>query len=116
MAQHAERPADAAMLLGTAQALLQRLQLGPLASELKPSQMGPRRYQFFRDTIHTRELRVAGHAAFDAMPVDAFEAALATGRSLNTSQAIELALELAALHGKQSLSKLGRGIVSPNVR
>jgi DNA-binding CsgD family transcriptional regulator len=93
MALEAGRPADAVRLLGAAEALLERQATGPHGPELRPSQQGPRRYQFHRDTVHARELRTAGKRAFGAMGLDAFEAAFAAGRLLSTGEAVILGLE-----------------------
>jgi predicted ATPase/class 3 adenylate cyclase len=95
MALDANRPADAARLLGAAEALLERLQTGPHGAEVKPTQMGPRWYQFHRDTVHSRELRTVGRAAFETMGAKAFAAAWDAGRALSTAEAVALGLEQA---------------------
>jgi predicted ATPase len=97
MALDARRPADAARLLGAAEALLERLQTGPHGLEVKPTQMGPRWYQFHRDTVHVCELRAAGRAAFEAMGVEAFAIAWDAGHALSTAEAIALGLRRVSL-------------------
>jgi non-specific serine/threonine protein kinase len=96
MALEAGRPADAVRLLGAAEALLERQATGAHGPELRPSQQGPRRYQFHRDTVHARELRTAGKRAFGAMGAEAFEAAFAAGRLLSAGEAVILGLEQSA--------------------
>jgi hypothetical protein len=83
---------DAARLLAASEALLERMQAGPYGLELKPSQIGPRRYQFHCDAIHVRELRTAGQAASKDIPTETLRCALAAGRALTTDEAVALAL------------------------
>jgi predicted ATPase/transcriptional regulator with XRE-family HTH domain len=94
LALNAERPADAARLLGAAEGLLVRLETGP-GGVLNTSQPGLRGLQFRRDTVHALELRTAGRPRFEAMGTDAFEAALNSGRELSTAEALAVGIELA---------------------
>jgi predicted ATPase/DNA-binding CsgD family transcriptional regulator len=97
------RPADAVRMLGAVEGLLEGLAAGPHGPELRPSQQGPRRYQFHRDTVHARELRTAGQTAFEAMGPRAFEAALGAGRVLSVHQAVALGLEQVKLVAERSV-------------
>jgi predicted ATPase/DNA-binding CsgD family transcriptional regulator len=81
------RPKDAACLLGAAEALVDRLQTGPILIH-----GGPRGYQFGRDARHTQELRTRGREAFEEMGAREFSSAVAWGRELSTEEAVALAL------------------------
>jgi tetratricopeptide (TPR) repeat protein len=90
------RPKDAACLLGAAEALLDRLQTGPILIH-----GGPRGYQFGRDARHTQELRGRCRQAFDEMGAQEFAAAVNLGRGWSTVEAVAVALGQAyevALH------------------
>jgi predicted ATPase len=96
IALDAGQTAESARLLGAAEALLKRLQ-AESTGYLNPSQTGPSRLQFYRDLLHTRELRATGRAAFEGLGTETFDAALDVGRSLNTYEAIALGLEQAGV-------------------
>jgi tetratricopeptide (TPR) repeat protein len=89
----AGQAADAACLVGAAEAVLERLRSGPLGLELNPSQIGPRRYQFHRDSVHLREALAACKHAFDTIGTQAFQVPFEAGRALTTDQAIDAALQ-----------------------
>jgi predicted ATPase len=95
IALDAGRPTEAARLIGSAEALLERLQMDPPRVDLYPSQAGARRFQFHRDTVHARELRATGRTAFEAMGPEAFESALGVGHALSSAEAVAVGLELA---------------------
>jgi predicted ATPase/transcriptional regulator with XRE-family HTH domain len=90
----ADQRVDTGRLLGAAESVLERLRTSPGSADLRPSRTGPQRYQFQRDLTHVRELRIACRDASAAESTTSFQAALETGRSLGTSEAIALALSL----------------------
>ncbi len=87
------RVPQAACLLGAAEALIERLQTGPLGA-LNRSRPSLRGHQLRRDGAHIRELWTNGQSAFAAMPDGTFRAAMDAGRALDTNQACTLGLQL----------------------
>ena len=91
LALDANRMYQAACLLGAAEALLERLQVGPegVLNRTRPSLRG---YQLRRDAAHVQGLRADCRRAFCDLPNTVSEA-LNAGRALTTLQACALGLE-----------------------
>ena len=94
LALEANQPARAACLLGAAEALMARLQVGPegVLNTTRPSLRG---YQLRRDAAHVRELRGNAERVF-SNSADAFVESLNTGRALSTVQACAFGLDSAS--------------------
>jgi tetratricopeptide (TPR) repeat protein len=92
LALEANRVSEAASLLGAAEALIERLKLGPegILNTTRPSLRG---YQLRRDAAHVRELQADCQRTLSAMPATAFVDALNAGRALTALQACEFGLE-----------------------
>jgi tetratricopeptide (TPR) repeat protein len=91
LALDANRVSEAVGLLGAAEALMERLQVGPqgILNTTRPSLRG---YQLRRDAAHVRELRANVQRAFSNLS-DNFADAHNAGRALTTAQACAFGLE-----------------------
>jgi len=92
LALDTHRVSEAASLLGAAEALIERLQVGPegILNTTRPSLRG---YQLRRDAAHVRELRADCQRTFCDLPDTGFSDALNAGRALPTLQACALGLK-----------------------
>jgi predicted ATPase len=104
-----QRLVDAARLLGTIEAVLERLQASSAEAAVR-LRSGLNRFRFLRDTWHVQELRTEGRLAFEGMGTEAFEAALDAARVLSTAEAVALGLELALEFAGSTVGDVSSGV------